>query len=149
MKDVNIYIYTEYSGSLKSGTGKYHVILETLVKTKKGEEPATLKDFDVCEEITRNRLELQALDTALGHLLKPSRITVHTTSDYIISAFIQDWPEKWVRNNFKSGKKEIKHVDLWKSIIEQIEKHDYTFIKATMTPYMKVQASELKNFKKK
>lgn len=147
MKDVNIYIYTEYSGSLKSGTGKYHVILETMVKTNKGDELATLKDLDVCEDITKNRLELLAVDKALSHLSKKSRVIIHTTSEYVTGAFMQDWPKKWKENNFEKKGKPIKHADLWKSVMEQVEQHDITFMKATTTPYMKAQASELKNWK--
>lgn len=149
MKDVNIYIYTEYSGNLKSGTGKYHVILEILAKTKKGEEPATVKEMDVIKDITKNRVELLAIVKALNHMTKSSRIIVHTTSEYVVNAFIQGWPDKWARNGFKSGKKEIKHADLWKSVVEQTEKHDITFMKAMTTPYMKAQALELKKFKGK
>lgn len=149
MKDVNIYIYTEYTGSLKSGTGKYHVILETMVTVDGKEIPWTTPDIDVLEDITRNRLELVALDKALSHMTKPSRITVYTSSDFITGAFAQDWPEKWQQNDFKKKGKPIKHADLWKSIMEQMEQHDITFMKATTTPYMKVQASELKNFKEK
>lgn len=147
MKDVNIYIYTEYTGSLKSGTGKYHVILETMVKTNKGEELATLKDLGVCEDITKNRLELLAVDKALSHLSKKSRVIIHTTSDYVVGAFMQSWPDKWARNDYKTKGKPIKHVDLWKSVMDQVEQYDITFMKATTTPYMKAQASELKNFK--
>lgn len=148
MKDVNIYIYTEFCGNLKSGVGKYHVVLETMVKTNKGEELATLKDMDVCESITKNRLELVAVDKALSHLSKKSRVIVHITSDYIVGAFMQDWPEKWARNDYKTRGKQIKHADLWKNVVEQTAQHNITFMKAATTPYMKVQALELKNFKR-
>lgn len=149
MKDVNIYICTEYSGSLKSGTGMCHVILETMVKTKKGDEPATLKEIKAFEDITRNRLELLAIDMALSHLSKRSRVIIYTTSDYIAGAFMQGWPNKWAGNDFKKKNKPIKHADLWKNIVKQMEKHDVTVIKADSTPYMKAQAVELRNFKEK
>jgi ribonuclease HI len=149
MKDVNIYICTEYSGSLKSGTGMCHVILETMVKTKKGDEPATLKEIKTFEDITKNRLELLAIDMALSHLSKRSRITIYTASDYITGAFMQGWPDKWASNDFKKKNMPIKHADLWKSIMEQIKSHDVTVIKADSTTYMKAQAVELRNFKEK
>ena len=149
MKDVNIYIYTEYSGSLKSGTGKYNVVLETIVKTNKGEEPATLKDMDVLEDITKNRLELLALEKALSHLSKRSRVIVHTSSEYVTGAFVQGWPDKWKSNGFKTKGKPIKHADLWERIMEKVEKHDVTFMKSEKTSYTKAQATELKNLKEK
>lgn len=104
MKDVNIYIYTEYSGSLKSGTGKYHVILETMITVDGEEVPWTTPDIDILEDVTRNRLELIALDKALSHMTKPSRITVYTSSDFITGAFAQDWPEKWLQNEISRKK---------------------------------------------
>lgn len=149
MKDVNIYIYTEHSGSLKSGTGICHIILETMVKTKKGEEPATLKEIKAFEDITRNRLELLAIDMALSHLSRKSRVVIYTTSDYITGAFMQGWTDKWAGNDFKKKGKPIKHADLWKSIMEQMKSHEVTVIKADGTPYMKAQAVELRKFKEK
>ena len=157
MKDVNIYIYTEYTGNMKSGTGKYHVILETTIQDKKGKtipwtnvdgrNPKPIIGFE--DNITKNRLELLALKESLEHMVKPSRIIIHTSSEYVVNAFIQGWPDKWAKNGFKSGKKEIKHADLWRKVIEQTEQHDVTFMKAATTPYMKAQALELKNFKGK
>lgn len=157
MKDVNIYIYTKYYGSLKSGTGIYHVILETTIKDCDGNEiPWTNMDGEKkipivgCKtNITKNRLDLIALNEALSHMRKKNRLTIYTTSDYIAGAFAQGWPDKWAKNDFKKKDKPIKHADLWKSIMEQIEKHDVTVIKADSTPYMKAQAVELKNFREK
>lgn len=87
MKDVNIYICTEYAGSLRSGTGKYHVILEYMAKTPRGEEPATLKEIAICEDITRNRLELLALVRGMERLTVPCRICIHTASEYVTGHF--------------------------------------------------------------
>lgn len=154
MKDVNIYIYTEYSGNLKSGTGKYHVILETTIRDNTGKTiPWTNVDgrnpkpiVGREENITKNRLELLSVVKALEHMTKPSRIIVYITSEYVVNAFIRDWPDKWVKNDFKSGKREIKHSDLWKKVIEQTRQHDITFIRGTVTPHSRRQAMELKNF---
>lgn len=145
MKDVNIYIYTEYSGSFSKGSGKYHVILECMVKTKKGLEPATVKEMGFEADTTKNRLELLAIDKALKHITERSRISIHTTSEYVTDAFLQGWIDKWTRNDFKSGKKEIKHADLWKSVIGMIEKNDVAVFKSPKTPYTAVQMTELKN----
>lgn len=153
MKDVNIYIYTEYEGSLKSGTGKYHVILETTIQDQKGKTiPWTNMDgknpipiMGAVENITKNRLELLALDSALSYLNKRSaRVIIHTASEYITGAFAQDWTDKWERNNYKSKGKAIKHADLWKSIIEKVNKYDVTFMQSAATSYTKMQENELK-----
>lgn len=148
MKDVSIYIYTEYTGSFKTGTGKYHVILETMVMAGGKEITWTTQDMEVIENTTRNRLELEALTKALSHMKKPSRIMIYTTSDYISGAFKQDWLEKWSKNQYMRKGKPVKYAELWKEIKEQAEKHDIEVVKAEKTPYMKVQALELKSVRK-
>lgn len=155
MKDVNIYIYTEYTGNLKRGTGKYHVILETEIQDTAGKTipmtnldcrpPIPIMGFE--ENITQNRLELLALKEALKHMAKPSHIIIHIASDYVVNAFFQGWTDKWTKNGFKTGKKEIKHIDLWKSVLELIEPHDYEILKAPTTSYTRTQAQALKNYK--
>lgn len=144
MKEVNIYIYTEHTGSLKSGSGKYHVVLETTVKTKKGTAPATYKLFDFCQEITPNKLELTAFSMAVAHIKEPCRISVYTASEYIVNAFANGWPEKWEANNYKTRGKAIKHADMWMDIMEKIKEHDITILYAKKTPYTECQRIELK-----
>lgn len=149
MKDVNIYIYTEYTGSLRSGTGKYHVILEYMAKTTRGEEPATLKEKAICEDITRNRLELLALVRGLERLTVPCKVCIHTTSEYITGVFHNGWIEKWVQNNFCSKNKSVRHSDLWQNVAEKMKAHEIRVVKENRTPYTGAQRTELKNFKEK
>lgn len=155
MKDVNIYIYTEYSGSLKSGSGKYHVILETAIEDKNGNTiPYTNEDgktpkpvMGMVKDTTKNRLELLALKEALSHMTKPSRIIIHTASEYITGAFINGWPEAWESQGYRRKGKPVKHADLWKSIIELSKEHDMTFLLSKQTAYTKIQAMALKKIK--
>lgn len=154
MKDVNIYIYTEYKGSLKSGTGIYHVILETTIQvygknmTRTNTDGKNPNPIIVREEnITKNRLELLAVNEALNHLTRKCRVTVYTTSEYITNAFTQGWTDKWEKNGYKSGNKPVRHADLWKSIIEQTKQHEITFLHVDTTPYMRAQMIEIKKQK--
>ena len=149
MKDVNIYICTEYTGSLRTGTGKYHVILEYMAKTRRGEEPATLKEIAICEDITRNRLELLALVRGMEHLTVPCRICIHTASEYVTMAFHNSWIEKWSQNNFCSKNKPIKHADLWQDVAAKMKIHDISVTREERTSYTGAQRTELKNYKKK
>lgn len=145
MKDVNIYIHTEYQGSLSKGSGKWHVILECMVKTNRGkEEPATVKEMGFESEITKNRLELTALEKALKHLTGKNRVTIYTASDYITSA-LNGWLDKWAGEGFCSKKRPVKHADLWQSVYGIIEQHNITVIKATKTSYTAVQSHELRD----
>ena len=145
LNDVNIYIYTEYHGSLANGSGKYHYIMETIYE-KDGEEiPVTLKDYAACKDITRNKLELIALVKALEHMRLPSNITVYTKSDYLSSSY-SNWMENWVTNDFKSKGKEIKHADLWRYVSEQRDIHNMQIIRVDKTSYTKVQEIELRKY---
>lgn len=155
MKDVNIYIYTEYSGSLKSGLGKYHVILETTIEDGNGNIiPYTNEDKEhpepvmgMVKSITKNRLDLIALKEALSHMTKPSRITIHMASEYITNAFMNDWPEVWANHGYKRKGKPIKHADLWENIMELSKEHDITFLSEKSTTYTKIQTMALKKIK--
>lgn len=157
MWDVNIYIHTEYSGSFASGSGKYHVILETMVKDRRGEDiPYTNLDHEnaepvqgMLENITKNRLELTALSEALSRMDKPSRITVYTASEYITNSFQNNWPESWEESGYMRKGKPVKHADLWADIMEKKRSHDITFVKMETTSYTKVQAMALRKIKKK
>ena len=144
MKKVDIYIYTEYKGSLAKGSGKWHVLLEYITKTKTGYEPATVKEFGVEEEITKNRLELIALDAALAHLVIKCNINIHINSEYVENAFKNGWVDKWANNNFKSKNKPIRHADLWEKIVHNACVNELTIFKSEKTQYTAAQKIELK-----
>lgn len=148
MKDVNMYIYTEFTGNMKAGTGKYHVILEYMAKTKEGIRPSTLTLMDSLKDTTRNRLELSAVIKGLEHITVPCRICIYTASDYIAGAFKNKWIEKWLQNDFRSGNKPVKHEDLWR-ILAGRKEHEIIIVKAEKTPYREAQAIELSDLNKK
>lgn len=155
MKDVNIYIHTEYSGSFKSGTGKYHVMLEILEKDAKGNLiPYTNEQIKgakpvmgIVKDTTRNRLDLLALREALSHMIKPSRITIYTASEYITNACSNGWAEAWESRGYRKNGKPVKHADLWRSVMELSKEHAVTYVHAEKTSYTKVQAAALKKIK--
>lgn len=155
MKDVRICVHTEYTGSLKSGIGKYHVFLETDIEDKEGNIiPYTNEDGEhskpimgIVKGVTKNRLDLLALKEALSHMTKKSRITIHTASEYITNAFLNGWPEAWESQGYKRNGKPVKHADLWQSIMELSREHDITYLYAKKTSYTKIQAMALKKIK--
>ena len=144
MKEVNIYVHTEYAGTFSKGKGVYHVILETMVNTPKGEEAATLKDVQACEDVTRNKLVLIAIEAALKRMKKPAKIKIYVSSDYIESSF-NNWLEQWHEKNFEG----IKYPEQWLQIYVMSNVHDIEIINTEDTPYSKVQAQEVKIYKEK
>jgi ribonuclease HI len=62
---------------------------------------------------TNNRMELMAVIRALQSLTKPSVVTVHTDSRYVMDGATQ-WMKRWKANGWKtSDKKPVKNNDLW------------------------------------
>lgn len=149
MKNVSIYIYTEYSGSIAKGSGIYNIIWECIIPTDKGDYPATMEEIKSFDEITRNQLALKALESSLQHMREPAQIKVFIDSDYIVSAYEQGWIYKWMDNNFKSKGRPIKNADTWSHVVGLSEWHDIEIVKAEKTSYSKAQAIEVKLFREK
>ncbi|SCZ24936.1 ribonuclease HI [Afifella marina] len=75
-------------------------------------------------ETTNNRMELTAAVEALGALKRPSRIALHTDSEYLRQG-ITSWVKNWQKNGWKTAaKKPVKNVDLWQALTAAIKQHD-------------------------
>lgn len=146
MKEVSIYIYTKYKGSLSKGSGKYHIIWETIVKDNRGiEVPKTVEHKYAVNNVTKNRLELLALKEAFDHMKERCRIIIYIDSQYITSAVSNGWLDSWEAYGFKKKGKDIKHADLWKEILMNMEKHEVLFLSGNKTEYSNYQEFELKD----
>jgi ribonuclease HI len=74
-------------------------------------------------ETTNNRMELTAVIEALGVLKRPSRVVVHTDSQYVQKG-ITEWIRGWKAKGWKTAAKEpVKNVDLWKRLDELAAGH--------------------------
>ena len=79
------------------------------------------------ELTTNNRMELQAVISALEKLTRPCEVHVITDSRYVKDG-IQVWLANWKRNGWKtSAKRPVKNEDLWKQLDELVEKHNVTW----------------------
>ena len=73
---------------------------------------------------TNNRMELMAAISALESLERPSRIDVHTDSEYVqkgISAWIHGWKRKGWRT---AAGAPVKNVELWKRLDAAQQRHE-------------------------
>jgi len=76
------------------------------------------------ENSTNNRMELTAAVQSLQSLEMKRKIILFTDSQYVKKG-ITDWIQAWQRNNWRTaGKKDVKNSDLWRQLLEQIERHD-------------------------
>ncbi len=99
---------------------------------------AILTYGDNCKEIsggealtTNNRMELMAAISALDALKKPSRVELHTDSQYVMKGITQ-WIHGWKKNGWKTAdKKPVKNVELWQRLDEarRIHEIDWRWVK--------------------
>ena len=100
-----IKIYTDGSCLENPGNGGWAAIINNDGKVKKisGNEKNT----------TNNRMELMAPINALKGFNPNERIEIYTDSQYV-KLGITEWINTWLKNNWKTSKKEnVKNKDLW------------------------------------
>lgn len=73
---------------------------------------------------TNNRMELQAVISALNALTRPCRIVLWTDSQYVKNG-IQTWIHGWKRNGWKTAdKKPVKNLELWQALDAAQARHE-------------------------
>lgn len=82
------------------------------------------------KDTTNNRMELFAVIQGLKELNQPCEVEIFSDSAYVCNAFLENWIDSWVKNNWRtSTKTDVKNSDLWKLLLIELEKHKFTFIK--------------------
>ncbi len=100
-----IKIYTDGSCLENPGNGGWAAIININGNMRKisGGEKNT----------TNNRMELMATINALKNVDSDEEINIYTDSQYV-KLGITEWINNWVKNNWKTSKKEdVKNKDLW------------------------------------
>jgi ribonuclease HI len=101
-------IYTDGACSGNPGPGGWGVILISGAHRKELSGGAA--------ETTNNRMELSAAIAALEALKQPSRVDIHTDSEYVQKG-ISTWIHGWKRNGWRTASKEpVKNADLWQRL---------------------------------
>jgi len=118
-----VVIYTDGACSGNPGPGGWGVVMRWQGKEKElyGFEPVT----------TNNRMELMAAIQALEALQRPTTVSLHTDSKYLLDG-ITKWIPNWQRNGWKTAaKKPVKNEDLWRRLIEAMRPHqvDWVWVK--------------------
>jgi ribonuclease HI len=108
-------IFTDGACSGNPGPGGWAAILRSGRHEKEisGSEPAT----------TNNRMELMAAIKAFDALTRPSSVTIHTDSRYVMDGLTK-WIKSWKANGWRtSDKKPVKNEDLWRALDAAAERH--------------------------
>jgi ribonuclease HI len=115
-----VVIYTDGACSGNPGRGGWGVVMRWQDHEKElhGGEPLT----------TNNRMELTAAIQALEALNRPSKVSLHTDSKYLLDG-ITKWIAGWQRNGWlTSAKKPVKNDDLWRRLVEAMSRHEVTWL---------------------
>lgn len=69
-----------------------------------------------CRKTTNNRMELQAVISALQALKEPCNVTVFTDSRYVKDG-IESWITRWKGNGWRTaGRAPVRNVELWQAL---------------------------------
>lgn len=75
-------------------------------------------------DTTNNRMEMTAAIMALTALKRPSKIRLHTDSNYLKDG-ITRWLKNWKANGWRTAdRKPVKNQDLWQELEQAVERHD-------------------------
>ena len=109
-------VYTDGACSGNPGPGGWGAVLISGPHRKEicGGDPQT----------TNNRMELAAAIAALDALKGPSRVDLHSDSEYLRNG-ISLWIEGWKRNGWRTAAKQpVKNVELWQRLDAARQRHE-------------------------
>jgi ribonuclease HI len=73
-------------------------------------------------------MELMAVIEALSALKRPTRIVLHTDSQYVMKG-ITEWIRNWKARGWKTADRQpVKNVDLWKRLEELAGGHEIEWV---------------------
>ena len=112
---LQVCIYADGASRGNPGPGGYG----TIVRVRNQDMSISHQEFSqgfTCT--TNNRMELLGVIVGLESLAQPCSIMILSDSKYVVDAFQQHWVQSWIAHNWKTaGKKPVKNVDLWLSLI--------------------------------
>ena len=115
----HVVIYTDGACAGNPGPGGWGAILIA------GDHRKELQGGEAAS--TNNRMELTAAIAALQALKRPSRVDLHTNSEYVRNG-ITSWIHGWKKREWKTAdRKPVKNVELWQKLDEARNRHDVTW----------------------
>ena len=115
-----ITIYTDGSCLNNPGNGGWAAIINI--------NNVVTKISGSVKDTTNNKMELLAPIKALQEINVKQPIEIYTDSQYVRLG-ITDWVHKWIKNNWKTSKKEpVKNRELWIQLYELTNSYDIKWI---------------------
>ena len=98
-------------------------------------------------QTTNNRMELTAVIGAFAALKRPTRVVLHTDSQYVMKG-ITEWIRGWKAKGWRTASKEpVKNVDLWTRLDELAAGHhvEWRLVRGHSGHHGNERADELAN----
>ena len=116
-----IIIYTDGACDPNPGPGGYGAVL--LFENRRKEVSGGFR------LTTNNRMEIFAAIKSLEVLKQPCKVTLYSDSQYLVSAMMEGWVEKWKKRNWwRTNKERVLNVDLWEKLSALCETHEVHFV---------------------
>jgi ribonuclease HI len=116
-----IVIYTDGACEPNHGAGGYGVVL--LFEKRRKEVSGGFR------LTTNNRMEIYTAIKGLELLKEPCKLTIHSDSQYLVSAMMEGWVEKWKKKNWwRTNKERVINIDLWEKLSALCEMHEVAFV---------------------
>jgi ribonuclease HI len=125
---VNLELWTDGACSGNPGPGGWAAILVARDASGAVAKQVELSGGDPAT--TNNRMELRAVIEGLAALRRPSTVTIHIDSSYVMDAIVKRWYVGWQARGWKtSAKQPVKNQELWEDLLAAIEPHTVTWAK--------------------
>lgn len=116
-----VLLFTDGACSGNPGPGGWAYILR---------HPASGKEVERSggeAETTNNRMELTAVIEGLRGIKRPSRVEIHSDSQYVLKG-LREWMKDWKARGWRTAaKKPIKNLELWQALDELKALHTLDF----------------------
>ncbi len=78
---------------------------------------------------TNNRMELTACIVGLSELNRPSRVTLHSDSKYVVNGITKGWARRWRSKDWMRTETEpALNPDLWEKLLDLCDRHTVRFV---------------------
>jgi hypothetical protein len=74
-------------------------------------------------------MEIYAATKSLEALKESCKVILHSDSQYLVSAMMEGWVEKWKKKNWwRTNKERVINIDLWEKLTALCETHEVIFV---------------------
>jgi ribonuclease HI len=125
---MHVELWTDGACSGNPGPGGWAAIL--VARDEDGRQAKVVELSGGDPATTNNRMELRAVIEGLRALRRPTAVTVHIDSSYVMDAITKGWHVGWKARGWKTAAKQpVKNQELWETLLALLDGHTVTWKK--------------------